>query len=213
MKKRIEQSEEEIKKYSFKPAVMSSPARRGTSKDVHERLLEWNNEKNKKLEAKLKEKFETEQNMQELNLPTKRRQDTNPNETRDSVSAYDRLYQDGIDKRFRHDQLEKRVLKDIGASFTPKTNVGRNSSAKKSKENVHNKSSYSNFPENNLNYSRDDERIKSSRQKSPTPQYIAKQSGGKDLGNNVQYRKNLLEDINGHANMALGSKTATFGHH
>ncbi len=136
MKKRIDKSIEEESKYSFKPSLISpakSATSRGTSKDVRARLEEWNNEKKRKLENKMKEKVDTEHNMHnELNLPAKKMNENYAaEESRGSVSTFQRLYQDNQHKKQRKEVLEQRILREIGASFTPKTNVGRNSSAKK----------------------------------------------------------------------------------
>jgi len=159
MKKRIEKAEEEEKRYSFRPQLISSPsksAKRETSQDVKDRLWEWNNEKKKRLEAKLMEKFQTEAAMsQEMNLPTKKRNERHEvNETNDSISAYERLYQDSSHKKIRKEILEKKVLKELGASFTPKTNLNRNLSARKLKENASNTSSVFISP-GSMNFSRE----------------------------------------------------------
>jgi len=145
MKKRIEKAEEEEKRYSFRPQLVSYPsksAKRDTSQDVKDRLLEWNKEKNKRLEAKVMEKIHTEVAMsQEMDLPTRKRHDRKEgaDETHDSISTYERLYQDSSHKKIRKEMLEKKVLKDMGASFTPKTNLNRNNSARKLlKENANN---------------------------------------------------------------------------
>ena len=139
MMRRIEKEEEEERKFSFQPQIFSSPKRatsRDTSKDVHERLIEWNNDKKKKIEAKIQEKIEAENTMHNtLDLPTKKRNESmSRDETIDSIPAYQRLYKENESKKARKELLEKRVLREIGAFFAPKINQ-RNLSARKSPNN------------------------------------------------------------------------------
>ena len=163
MKKRIDKSIEEESKYSFKPSLISpakSATSRGTSKDVRERLQEWNNEKKRRLESKMKEKVDTETNMHnELNLPAKKMNENYAGEERGSVSTFQRLYQDNQHKKQRKEVLEQRILREIGASFTPKTNHGRNSSAKK-EQSERWRSLYNGSPDGNSNCNQSREGIR-----------------------------------------------------
>ena len=138
MKKRIDKVEEEEKRYTFKPQTIASPRKRGNSKTdskpVQERCSEWNDEKKRKIEERLQQKMHNEQTMnQELNLPAKNHNKT-LDTSGDQTSAYERLYLDSSHKKVRKEILEKKVLKELGASFTPKTNAKRESSANKSKD-------------------------------------------------------------------------------
>lgn len=120
-KKRIEQSADEIKKCTFKPQVWSTPKNRGNSKEVQDRLLKWNTEKILKLEDRVREKICLEESMnRELNLLAKKKNDLNDSQL--NGSRYEGLYQDSIHRVHRKEKLEKKILKDIGASFKPKTN-------------------------------------------------------------------------------------------
>jgi len=221
MKKRIDKSIEEESKYSFRPSLISpakSTTSRGTSKDVRERLLEWNHEKKKKLENKLREKVDTETNMHnELNLPAKKMNENygNLDESRGSVSTFQRLYQDNQSRKQKKEVLEKRVLREIGASFTPKTNVGRNSSAKKEQGDRF-RSLYNGSPDyaSNANMSREEEKIKSHRQKSSAPPigyFVQPRSSESDVLNGVTYKKGFLEQYQNNLS-GLDHKTATFGY-
>jgi len=220
MKKRIDKSIEEESKYSFRPSLISpakSTTSRGTSKDVRERLLEWQEEKKRKLENKMKEKVDTETNMHnELNLPAKRMNENYAGEERTSVSTFQRLYQDNQNKKQRKEVLEKRVLREIGASFTPKTNVGRNSSAKKEQGDRY-RSLYNGSPDyaSNSNVSREEEKIKSHRQKSSAPPigyFVQPRSSESDIMNGVAYKKGFLEQYQNNLSGFDHTKTATFGY-
>jgi len=200
-RKRIEQSEDEQKKCSFKPQVWSSPRNRDTSNGVHERLLKWNSEKNLKLEMKVKEKISIEENMsQELNLPASRRNEMN--ESRMSIAAHERLYQDNANRQVRKQELEKQIMKDMGASFKPKTNKNSLSSANKLRDNNNLDGLY----DPNLSYSRDDE------MKMPRAPRSFQLSNDREGSISSQYRKNFLEEA--HQNHFTNSerKTMTFGY-
>jgi len=206
MKKRIDKVDEEEKRYTFKPQMVSSPRKRDNSnsqsKNIHERTTEWNNEKKRKIEQRLLEKMHTEQSMnQELNLPAKNHNKTI--DTNDSISAYDRLYLDSSHKKVRKDILEKKVLKELGASFTPKTNAKRESSAhKKEQQNAVNRSlmflSPTSMGGKNDSVVYDPQQIHNLRKKSPH-QYYRKQNYQNPVGgvgkNSISFRRSFYDEV------------------
>lgn len=166
----------------------------------------------------MREKVDTETNMHnELNLPAKKMNENygNLDDSRGSVSTFQRLYQDNQNRKQKKEVLEKRVLREIGASFTPKTNVGRNSSAKKEQGDRF-RSLYNGSPDyaSNANMSREEEKIQSHRQKSSAPPigyFVQPRSSESDVLNGVAYKKGFLEQYQNNFS-GLDHKTATFGY-
>jgi len=222
MMRRIEKEEEEERKFSFQPQIFSSPKRatsRDTSKDVHERLIEWNNDKKKKIEAKMQEKIEAENTMHNtLDLPTKKRNESmSRDETIDSIPAYQRLYKENESKKARKELLEKRVLREIGASFAPKINQ-RNLSARKSPNNSNGtryKSLIDNSPCNNykanVSGAVDDDKVKTQRQKNSTPLNFFSQVKNESDNGPLTKRMTFLESLQNNMGPSVETKTATFG--
>jgi len=137
-----DKSLEENSKYSFKPQRIASPTpgrvkEAKNEKKVVDRLLDWYNDRKKKIDTKLQEQGRKITEDANTSLSTKRRK-RDLDETNDSIPAYDRLYKQYSSKKSRNEALEKKVMKEIGASFTPKTNRTRSLSASgKSKETYH----------------------------------------------------------------------------
>lgn len=114
--------DKEIKECTFKPALIAKmpetvrSARKGTPQ---ERLLEWQREKEAKLEEKQREKL--------LQESASKKPQINANAAElgkiGDEPAHERLYREGSERKNKQEELEKKVLGEIGVSFTPKTNV------------------------------------------------------------------------------------------
>ena len=120
---RLATEDKELKECTFKPTLVSKTpesVQSGRKGKPHERLLEWERERSTKLEEKQKEKALRESSGKKPQINTSvdlGRVSSEP--------AYERLYKESNNRKTKHEQLEKRVLEEIGVSFTPKTNVRR----------------------------------------------------------------------------------------
>ena len=87
---------------------------------IIKRLLDWEKEKNNKIEDLRRQVAEEQES--KINAEKFKKKKMNDSLLCDQP-AYDRLYKYNQIKPQRRKELEEKMLKDIGASFTPKTNT------------------------------------------------------------------------------------------
>ena len=116
-KKRLELKEKETEGCTFTPSILSpstKPKDLDKSMNAPDRLLKWEEEKKKKLQEK--------RDLEARERSASRNRGIRDRKNSKDENRYEKLYKDGEVKKHKIEELEKKVLREIGASFTPKVN-------------------------------------------------------------------------------------------
>ena len=123
-KVRLDIDQEESKRLTFKPELISkSMVKLDPNVPTEERLLSWERERVRKLEEskEQKRKSESAEKRPRINRESPERaprtQETPKRET------YNRLYQDSALKKERTKEREKKLMEELGCTFSPKLNT------------------------------------------------------------------------------------------